>query len=149
MVWPLSEKKPSPDMPRKVYFKDGASFFRYWCKFGDTVIVPMQGIVALVYDSSKEFGTEHAVKLDPDGHQTATLKVASDDGGFLVVAQTRSGKGDRLKPDDLVVWVPVVYNKELIPNGADARFGWTGLIIAKVEPEIDLTNPYFEITSKY
>ena len=149
MVWPLSKKKPSPDMPRKIHFKDGASFFEYWCKFGDTVIVPMQGIVALVYDLSKELGLDHAVKIEPNGQQLATLKVASDDGGFLVLAPTRSGEGDYLKPDDVVIWVPVDYNKELIPDGADARFGWTGLIIAKVKPVIDLTNSKFEITSKY
>lgn len=100
-------------------------------------------------DASKEFGTGVSVKVKPDGIQLVTLKVASQDGGFLVIAETASGRGDRLKPDDVVIWVPIQHLKEVAPDGADERFGWVGFVVAKVRPEIDLANPNFEIISSY
>lgn len=149
MVWPFSKKTQSHGMPEKLPFKSGAAFLEYQCKFGHTDIVPKQGIVALVLDSSKEFGTQNAVKVEPDGRQMAALKVASDDGGFIVMAQTPSGAGDPLVPDDVVIWVPISHAKEIVPDGMDDRFGWTGFIVAKVKPEIDMANPNFEIVSSY
>ncbi|PIE16426.1 MAG: hypothetical protein CSA68_02405 [Rhodobacterales bacterium] len=148
MVWPFSKKK-LPDLPQKLPFKSGEAFFEYQCKFGHTEIKPKQGIVALVVDSTKEFGTQEAVKVEADGTQLVTLKVASDDGGFLVVAHTASGRGDRLRPDDVVIWVPLMYSKEIGGAGVDERFGWAGFVVAKVKPEIDMANPSFDIISRY
>jgi len=149
MVWPFSKKKKYQNLPQKLPFKNGADFLNYQCKYGFTEIQPKQGIVALVLDASKEFGTENAVKIDDDGIQTVVLKVASEDGGFIVFAQTASGGGDPLKPDDVVIWVPLKHSAEVIPNGADNRFGWVGFVVAKVKPEIDLSSPDFEILSNY
>ena len=100
-------------------------------------------------DSAKEFGTQEAVKVEADGTQILTLKVASDDGGFMVIARTVSGRGDRLRPGDVVIWVPMMHSKEVVPDGADERFGWAGFVVAKVKPEIDMTNPNFDIISRY
>lgn len=149
MVWPFSKKAQRRGMPQKLPFKSGAAFLEYQCKFGQTEIRPKQGIVALVLDSSKEFGAKEAVKVEPDGQQMAALKVASEDGGFIVMAQTPTGDGDRLKPDDVVIWVPVSHSKEIVPDGIDERFGWSGFIAAKVKPEIDMMNPNLEIICKY
>lgn len=150
MVWPFSKNKAPAGFPQKLPFKDGAGFLEYQCKYGHTEIRPKQGIVALVLDSQKEFGTAEAVKVDPNGVQTATLKVASEDGGFIVSAQTPSGKGDRLKPGDVVIWVPLQHiGDAAVPEGIDKRFGWVGFIVAKVKPEIDMANPNFELTCKY
>jgi len=148
MVWPFSKKNPS-GLPQKLPFKSGEAFLEYQCKFGHTDIQPKQGIVALIMDSSVEFGTEKPVKIEPDGTQVVALKVASDDGGFLVIARTASGRGDQLKPDDVVIWVPMLHSKEVVPDGVDERFGWAGFVVAKVKPEIDMTNPNFEIISRY
>lgn len=147
MVWPFSKKKTPQTMPSKLPFKSGADFLEYQCKFGFTDIKPKQGIVALVLDAKEEFGAASAVSVEPDGQQMAALKVASEDGGFLVMAQTHS-PGDRLKPGDVVIWAPVSYSNT-VPPGTDQRFGWIGFIIAKIEPEIDMSDPNFKIICKY
>lgn len=150
MVWPFSKKPQMPQgLPQKLPFKSGAAFLEYQCKYGHTDIRPKQGIVALVLDSKKEFGTSEAIKVEPDGRQTATLLVASEDGGFMVSAQTPTGKGDRLQPDDVVIWVPVQHVPDLTPAGLDKRFGWVGFIVAKVKPEIDMMNPDFDVVCGY
>ncbi len=157
MVWPFSKNKPPSGFPQKLPFKSGAGFLRYQCKYGFTEITPKQGVVALVLDS-REFGTKEAVKVEPDGRQMVVLKVASSDGGFIVSAQTLSGKGDRLKPDDVVIWVPLQHIGDVVPElmamtfagrAMDRRVGWVGFIVAKVAPEIDLANPNFKILSRY
>lgn len=148
MVWPFSKKKPS-GLPQKLPFKSGEAFLEYQCQFGHTEIKPKQGIVALVINSAKVFGTQEAVKVELDGTQVVTLKVASDDGGFLVITRTASGRGDRLRPDDVVIWVPMTHSKEVVPDGTDERFGWAGFVVAKVKPEIDMANPNFDIISRY
>lgn len=153
MIWPFSNKKRNAEMPHKLPFKSGQDFLEYQCKYGHTEIKPQQGIVALVLDSSKEFGTEKPVKIEDDGRQMVALKVASEDGGFVVLSQTPTGKGDRLNPDDIVIWVPVEYKDVGSSNidmaELDPRFGWVGFIVAKVKPEIDTRNSNFEIVSDY
>ena len=149
MVWPFPKKCHRQACSDSELFKNGVSFFKFQCKFGDIDIVSMQDIVALNLDSSKEFGTEHTVKLGPDGRHIATLKLASSDRGFLVMAQTNSGKGDRLKPDEIVIWLPVSHIKEIVRNRVDDRSGSTSLIVGKVTPEFSLVHPNFEFTGKY
>ena len=79
------------------------------------------------------------------------IQVASEDGGFIVPAYTPSEKGDRLKPDDVVIWVPIHYAKEAVQKmpGLDPRFGWIGFIVAKVKPQIDITSEEFQIICQY
>lgn len=149
MIWPFSKKSKISSVPQKLVFKSGKAFFEYQCKFGYTDVIPQRGIVALVLDYSKEFGGEKAVKIEPDGRQMVALKVASDDGGFLVISTTPTGAGDRLKPDDVVIWLPVEYASKIIPKGADKRFGWVGFVIAKVKPEIELSSSEFQIACEY
>lgn len=150
-MWPFSKKKNQPVMPGVLPFKSGAAFLEYQCKFGHTDIQPKQGIVALVLDAKKEFGVSEAVKVEPDGQQMAILKVASEDGGFIVAARTPTGAGDRLKPDDVVIWVPLEYAGDAVDkaSGMDPRFGWVGFIVAKVAPEIDTANPEFKLLCRY
>jgi hypothetical protein len=148
VVWPFSKNKPPAGLPQKLPFKSGSAFLEYQCEYGFTEIRVKQGIVALVIDS-REYGTKEAIKLEADGRQIVTLKVASSDGGFIVSAQTPTGKGDRLKPDDVVIWVPLQHVGDIIPDGIDKRFGWVGFVVAKVAPEIDMSNPNFNILSRY
>jgi len=136
--------------PEKLHFKSGDAFVEYQCKFGHTDIVPKKGIFAVVVDSSEEYGTRDAIKIEDDGRQLAMIKVASEDGGFVVPAYTMNGKGDRLKPDDVVIWVPMTYNEDLVrDNDLDQRFGWVGFILAKVKPEIDLASPEPQVVCEY
>lgn len=107
------------------------------CKYGHTDLNDGIGIVAIVLDAQERFGTDVAVKIRPDGIQTATLRVAAEDGGFIVLSSTKSASGDRLKPGDLVVWLPGLHNPELGRQMGDERSGWIGLIMAKIAPESD------------
>jgi hypothetical protein len=149
MIWMFKKSKPSSNDQQSLVFKSSEAFFESQCKYGDTDIVPKKGIVAIVTDTKKDFGTKDSVKIQKDGTQLAMLKVVSDDGGFPVVAQTPLAGGDRLKPKDLVIWVPVTWNKEIVPADVDERFGWVGYIVAKLKPELDMRNNGFKIICHY
>ena len=64
-------------------------------------------------------------------------------------AQTASCKGDRLQPDDVVLWVPMVYERKAVMEGVDPRIGWVGLIVAKVRPAINVANLKGDILCYY
>lgn len=148
VVWPFSKKKPPPAFPQKLLFKSGSAFLEYQCEYGFTEIKVKQGIVALVLDG-KNYGESEGISVGQDGRQFPMLKVASKDGGFIVPSQTPTGKGDRLKPDDVVIWVPVKHLFDDMPGSMDKRIGWAGYAVAKVAPEIDMANPNFNILSRY
>ena len=148
MIWPFSRKKSLRPV-KKLPFKSNEGFFEFYCKYGQTEIRSGEGIVALVVDSKKEFGASQSTKIRAGEIQTVAMKVASKDGGFLGFAQTASGRGDRLYAGDLVIWTPMTHLKESVADGMDERSRWIGLIVAKIEPVIDLTNHQFEIISDY
>ena len=77
------------------------------------------------------------------------LRVASDDGGFTVIAQTASGRGDKLIPGDAVAWIPVQYMPQIAQSAEDQRFGWIGMIISKISPEIDENTKQMRTLSSY
>ncbi len=145
---PNAQPRASTNLPQKLVYKSGQAFLKYQCKFGHTKIEPNQEIIALVVDSAKEFGVAESVQIEADGRQMAMLKVASVDGGFFVPAYTPTGNGDRLKPDDVVIWVPHEYVKPTVDQ-LDPRIGWVGFIVAKVKPEIDLAKDSFDIVCRY
>lgn len=141
MTWPFRSKAATSPKDRLpiLYFKGGSEFLEYQCKFGHTSIEKGVGIVGLVLDAAKEYGVPVAVKVEDDGTQLAMIKVASDDGGFVVAAKTPTG-GDKLVVGDVVIWVPMTFNREAASKVPDQRFGWIGLIRAKVAPQLDV-NP--------
>ena len=151
MVWPFKKDKSHLDVANLpvLKFKDGASFFEYQCKYGHTKIENNTAIAALILDSKKEFGTQDSIKIKPSGAQLATLKVASEDGGFVTISETPSSAGERLQPGDIVLWVPHTFSEKIAKQLGDHRRGWVGLIRAKVVPEIDPTNPSFSIVCHY
>lgn len=116
-------------------FKSGDEAFRYACKYLECPMHENTILPALVVDASKEFGARTAVKLEDDGTQVATLRVASKDGGFIVMAKTVSADGPILQPGQLVGWQAIKYMKELGEKTDDDRFGWVGLIIGTLKPE--------------
>ncbi|CAN7258667.1 hypothetical protein LJR098_001064 [Rhizobium sp. LjRoot98] len=148
MIWPFGKKKEAG--VKLVYKPEG--FLEYQCKYGHTDIQPRKvGIVALVLDAQKEFGTSKPVTVKPDGTQQAVLRVASDDGGFIVNSQTAKPGGQPLVPGDIVVWLPWEYVEHPLmqQRDIDKRFGWVGFIMAKVKPEVDPSNPNLAIICKY
>lgn len=149
-MWPFGKKKSRhQQMPEVLYFKDSGGFFESQCKYGDTEIRQNVGIIAIVLNAQKEFGTQAAIKIEDDGRQLAMIRVASDDGGFVVPATTPSSKGDRLTPGDLVLWVPTVYDEEIGTKMGDKRAGWFGMIRARVAPEHNTITNAFRILCHY
>ncbi|WP_296707510.1 hypothetical protein [Rhodoblastus sp.] len=120
------------------------AFFTLQCKYGDNKIEPNKGIVAMVLDAEREFDAPTPVKVEADGKQTAVLRVASRDGGFVVLAKT-SGRGELLRPGDFVIWVPRNYSNDVAETSNDARFGWVGSIPAKIKTQ----GPPFENICRY
>jgi hypothetical protein len=151
--WPFGTKAKAPERPTFVFTDTDAgrkAFFDLQCKYGDVQIEKGKGIVALVLDPSQEFPefSEPIVKIEPDGSQQALIKVISEDGGFIVLAKTPSGSGDRLKPGDFVVWVPDTLMGRLEVM-SDKRSGWVGLIRAKINwMEVGTTGP-FQLVCRY
>jgi hypothetical protein len=147
MVWPFKRRRTN--LSKKLRFKSGREFFEHQCKYGNTKLKINSSIVALVLDARNELGTPTAVSIRSDGTQLAALRVASEDGGFLVFSSTLSGKGQKLKPGDVVIWEPSSFNAELSGKTSDQRTGWIGFIRAKVKPVISLTGPKFEIACHF
>src|SRR5687768_7946951 len=123
-MWPFKSKS-KPGLSALV-FKTGDAFVDYHCKYMSTRLEAGSPLAALVLDAREIFGVSVPVKTDDNGIQTATLRVASDDGGFVVIAQTASGGGDPLKPGDVVAWIPGQYLPKLAEAVADKRSGWVG-----------------------
>lgn len=153
MIWPFKSKSVGTGERLPVLvFKGGQEFLEYQCKFGLTSIEKGTAIVGLVLDAAKEYGVPVAVKVEEDGSQLAMIRVASDDGGFVVPAKTPT-RGDKLEAGDLVMWVPMAFSEEVGSKMQERRFGWIGLIRAKLAPEID-PNPGaktngFKVICKY
>lgn len=147
--WLFSREKSPKVNGLPLVFKNNEGFFEYQCKFGDVKLEEKKGLVAIVLDARKEFGTSSPVKVEADGSQLAMLRVASDDGGFVVPAKTASN-GPLLKPGDLVFWVPIKHEAPLLPEQfeVDPRFFWVGFIVLKIDRVIDAGSKW-RILSKY
>ena len=141
----------TPEQPTFVFTDMDAgrkSFFNLQCKYGDVQIEKGKGIIALVLDASQEFRLPEPVKIEHDGRQLAFIKVISEDGGFIVLAKTPSGSGDRLKPGDFVLWVPETL-MEITSMETDKRLGWIGSIRAKINwMGVGTTGP-FQLICRY
>ena len=136
----FKRKKPiKPSMGESgippLYFNDGTAAIEYACKFMDCALDEGNFLPAVVMDSRELFGTQTAVKMQDDGNQIAMLRVASNDGGFLVAATTINPKGPRLNPGQLVAWQAMKYVPDIAKTTKDKRFGWVGLIVGTLKPE--------------
>ncbi len=143
-------RKKKSKYANALYFKSGEAFFEYHCKYMVTTIKENHAAVALVLDARKELGAESAVDIIKNGIQAATIQVASDDGGFLVRAETLSSEGEKLQPGDVVLWVPHILFPEVgIRNQSRQRPGWLGFIRAKINPVIFLDSPSFDVVCRF
>ena len=144
-MWPFKmSKKPLA----LIAFASGKDFVSYHLQMHDNAV--SAGIASRCPrpGCQRTFGTKEAVATNDRGIQTATLRVASDDGGFVVIAET-SGPGEPLEPGDAVAWIPEQYMLELGRVSGDERTGWIGLIVAKVAPEIDMNKSEMRILCRY
>ena len=141
-MWPFNKRSAPPTLR-------GQGFFDLQCKYGHTEIAAGQGVVAIVMDAKATFGTPVSVKVDEQGRQQAAIKVASEDGGFIVMAATPSNLGEPLTPGDLVIWVPKTYMESVAQAFGDKRAGWVGFIRAKVAAEVTTPDNEFRIICRY
>ena len=121
-------------LPEKT-FENAEAAFAEACAALNTVIVPEQPLPALVMDASSEFGSDAPLAFDAEGNANMMLRVASEDGGFIVFSRTINPPEKPLQAGDLVCWVPLQHDEALAGEANDARFGWVGLVFATLEPE--------------
>ncbi len=112
-------------------FTSAMEAFEHACAEHDTEIVPEQPMLAMVLESVHESGAE----TEGDGCAQLTLRVASEDGGFVAISRTTFAPKQPLNPGDLVCWVPLQQDSDLAARAQDSRFGWVGLVFASFEPE--------------
>ena len=144
-MWPFRKKSRTlAALP----FKDGQAFFEFQCQFGQTALVAQRGIVALVKDAKDLIGADQAIMTLDDGREAAALMIASEDGGFLTVAETAS-PGKKLTVGDVVIWVPIKMDPNNPMISIDQRMAWDGLIAAIVAPKIDPHSDSFDIIFRY
>jgi hypothetical protein len=125
----LSDEGQTP-----LIFKDASAAFEFACTFCDCSLRGGVTLPAMVLDAQKLFGLPTAVKIQEDGNQLAMLRVASDDGGFNVIASSSGSRGPKLNPGLLVAWMAGKHLTELAQSSNDARFGWAGLIVSTLKP---------------
>lgn len=73
------------------------------------------------------------------GIQRMILRVSSNDGGFMVVAETSGPRGPKLNIGDLVSWIPLTYIESMCQEDTDSRFAWCGLVTGKLKPILSPT----------
>jgi hypothetical protein len=145
----LKPKRPSPDLSQYLEFKSPEAAFEFACQLHSDNIQEQSGHVAIVLDSRALLGIEEAVKTMADGRQLVTIKVASQDGGFVVPAQTAVNNAPALKPDDLVLWVAGKYMANLGKKFGDKRCAWVGLIYGVLSPAARIDTGEFRVALNY
>lgn len=130
MINRLIGSKEVSNKIQPLIFKDNISAFKYACQYLDTNLSANKAMPAIIIPGP---GGEQPFLLD-SGRQRAMLKVCSDDGGFIVVADSAYDKGPILKIGDLVAWMPVDYAEEIKDKVEDPRFALIGFIIGTLQP---------------
>lgn len=121
----LFKRKKRSDFTAPLIFKDAQGAFEYSCKFMTTTLNKGVYLPALVLSSQS----------DGDGIQIVTLRVSSDDGGFIALSQPFGAKGPKLTAGQLVAWQALKYSSDMAAKSDDKRSGWVGFIIATLKPE--------------
>jgi len=136
---PENVQSPSADdgKARSLFFPDGEAALEYACKFMACPLGEGDCLPALVLDLRKLPGNDSAVTMDSSGIQLAMLRVASNDGGFPVVATTLGPRGPRLEPGQLVAWKAGKHSEQVAAamGVKDRRSGWIGLIVGTLTTE--------------
>jgi len=139
----------SNELPRYLPFKNAEAAFEFVCKLHHDEIKEETGHVGIVLDSRKLLGTSEAIRVQEDGRQLAILKIANQDGGFIVPAQTAVNNAPPLRPGDLILWVAGKYVPEVAAKMTDKRSGWIGLIYGVLSPEMKTDTGAFRVSLDY
>jgi len=120
-----------------LHFRDGSGALEYACKYLECSLHEGALLPALVLDARELFGASSAVQKQHDGNQAAMLRVASQDGGFVVLATTAAASGPSLQPGDFVAWQAGKHSPDVAVamSATDSRSGWIGLIVGTLKPE--------------
>lgn len=121
-------------------FKSDTAAFEYACEYMDNSLTEGATLPALVVDARKYAGMDTAVMRDAKGIQTAMVRVASDDGGFLCVTRTVAPEVEDLEPGTFVAWQAQKYIPSAEKAFDDPRSAWIGFIVAKLKPRLDVNN---------
>lgn len=134
------------DAPQHLKFKSGKEFFDYQCEYGETNIRPKEtGIIGVVVDDDPDTVPE---RLRFSTAQVVKLRVASEDGGFEVLSKTYR-LGEKLNKGDCAIWLPIEYVESFKMESSDSRSGWSGYIVAKIKPEINLQQDAWTVIYDY
>jgi len=123
-----------PAATDRLVFETTAAAFDHACKQHNCIIVPEMPLMAIVLDAQSEFGDDQPITIEADGCARLTLKVASHDGGYVVLSRTAKPPKKPLNVGDMVCWVPIQHDQALSHQANDERFGWIGLVFATLEP---------------
>lgn len=116
-------------------FETTLEAFTQACADAQEGIVAEQPMVGIVLDAKDEFGADEPIPVEEDGCARLALRVATKDGGFIVLSKTTHAPKQGVKVGDLVCWVPLKHEPALADKANDERFGWIGLVFATLEPE--------------
>jgi hypothetical protein len=116
-------------------FRDGFEALTHICQHMEDLLREGASVPAVVMDGSEMFDPAQAVKRNPDGNQIALLRVASSDGGFMVLATTGGPNGPKLRPGQLVIWRALSHSPAIAQAAFDDRYGWLGIITSTMKPE--------------
>lgn len=132
----INQQKINENTNNELVFKSNMAAFEYACKYLDCTLNEGATLPAIVIDAKDELGTEKSVKTQDDGSQLAMIKVASSEGGFIVLANTAGKESTILKPGDFVAWQAMQHMPDIGKIAGDLIFGWAGLIIGTLKPEL-------------
>jgi len=137
-----NKKINTPQKSRtNLVFKTEEAYFDHFCKYMDCRIRKDDPLPAIVLDASEVLGAKDPVSILADGRQMIAVKIAGDDGGFLLTTETVWLGEPILKPGDLVAWNPVEYVDEVAEKFRDKRLAWIGFVVSTVKPEIWVDKP--------
>ena len=139
------KKKKKAVIP-KLVFKNAEAAFNMYSLFGDNELKLNHPLTAIVLNAKEEGWANEPIQQRPDGREAALLKVVSnsDNDYFYTVASTMY-KGEKLAVGDLVLWVPMIHEKE--PSHENLR--WIGMIVAKLGLEQDVATGQLNILYSY
>ena len=118
-------------------FGDGLAAFEQSCSM-ECPLHEGSFLPAIVLDARVSLGAPNAVEILDDGCQSACVRVASADGGFIARASTSGARGPLLRVGQLVAWQAGRYDPRQVMTGAtrkDKRSGWIGSIEGTLKPK--------------
>lgn len=96
----------------RLAFEDSLTALDYACD-GECLLHEGVMLPALILEVRESFGAVAAAGVQGKRRQTASVRVASADGGFIVSASTSGSQGPRLQPGHFVAWQAGRYDRQV------------------------------------